>query len=225
MNIVEKFKSLLLSGAIAFSKAEKDILQEIMSKSNPDMQIEDQVRQNEIKIISESRFYKILNDADLYISKRDEGKMMAMLESRGLSNVELILENGRRSAEFKTTNGLFKYANLVHISDIGGNKELKFFINIIDHPEMKSEHHRLSNLEFFEVENQFKKYEYEINRFVGVENPDAYTITLKYHATPLVNGRSILNEGDDSVRVMRKEDLIDPKSINFTDHLRNGFNG
>lgn len=225
MDIINKFKSLILSGALSFSKAEKEILQEILTKSNPEIRNEERVQQQEIKILSEKRFYQILDNADLYISKRDQDRLNLMLESRGLGDVELILENGRRSAEFKTSNGLSEHSHLVHVTNFGGgNKQLKFFIDTKRNPES---YNAFSNLKYFETENDRNRYQYSISGFIGSERINNYTIALKYFGTPTMNGESIvnMNESDDQVRIMKKDDLIDPTKINYTDHLRSRFRG
>jgi hypothetical protein len=238
MNLIDKVKSLLLGGALALSRAEKDVLQEIINKGGNDIRAEEKIQQQEIKIISEKKFYQLLEGADKYMNKRDEFKLQSMLKARGLENVEHIFTNrelgnlydlhpdaSKTDFTFKTDNGLFKCAENLHVSDINGSKELKFFINTKLHPAAGVNWDQLTDLTYFEIIDDYLKYSYNVHNFIGSVRDNHYLI-LKFQAQVYENGISVVGDDNEMDRKMTKDDLINEqlRNAHYTDYLNNQNN-
>lgn len=227
MDIINKLKSLVLSGALALSKAEKDVLTEIITKGSADINKEEHIQKHEIKILSEARFYQLLNRADQYINKRDEGKLKLMLESRGFQNIDQIFENKQYSSvmdnsinptieyKFKTDNGLYRYSNVLHVKNNGDGKELKFFVNLKEFPHVINHINELSDLTYFEIEDKLKQYAYNITQFNGSEKMDNNTLSLNFSGKVLLDGETLIDENNTEIRVLTTDDIIDPGTIYF----------
>ena len=103
---------------------------------------EQQVRKQEIKIISESRFYELLNAAEDASKLRNAERTAQILKSRGIDgdflsfkNVtyapplhEQLSGNMNFTYKFKTDNDICKYSSDVHIKEQDGVLTLSFLI-------------------------------------------------------------------------------------------------
>jgi hypothetical protein len=212
----KNLKDLILSGFLSLSKAEQDILKEVVNTASgqSDVQHEQQVRKQEIKVISRKRFYQILERADGIISEREKQRLALIMEQRGFSDTDLTFKNeayqgilGSVGHKFKTDNGIFRFANTAQVKDLGGQKEISFLINTVEHPSINAHYNKLTNLTYFELEENRAKYQYNILNFAGVEKR-GYDLVLKFIGDVVVDGVKPTYD-DDEERVMTKRDLID----------------
>jgi hypothetical protein len=210
-------KDLILSGFLSLSKAEQDILKEVVTtaSSQSDTQHEQQVRKQEIKVISRKRFYEIIERADGIISERDKERLSLLMEQRGFAETDLTFKNdayqgivGTVGYKFKTDNGIFRFANTAQVRQLpNGKKEIGFYINTTEHPSINAHYNKLTNLSYFELEEKRAKYQYSILSFMGHERI-GYEIVLRFMADVVVDGVKPIYEDDDE-RVMTKRDLVD----------------
>jgi hypothetical protein len=229
--MAKNIKDLILSGFLSLSKAEQDILKEVINTAGQDVQHEQQVRKQEIKIISRKRFNEILDRADEFLTMRDKERLTTLMEQRGFSDSDISFKNtayqgiyGTVGYKFKTDNALYKFANNVVVKTIPlGRKELWFYINTVEHASVNVHYEKLAGLTYFQVEENRNNYEYQVLAFSGVEKK-GYDLILKYIADVVVDGVHPLYE-DEEERVMTKRDLVDKPNtytLGSQDFLLNG---
>lgn len=223
MNPVKKFKDLIVSGFLSLSKAEQEILKEVVNGINNDVSHEQQVQKQEIKIIGKKRFYEILDRADNYLSSRDKEKLAMMMEQRGLLGVDVTFTNkihedlfGNKEYKLKTDNGLYQFANTIQVKSISGDqKEIRFFVNIVEHAVILNHYDKLAGLKYFEIVENRAKYAYNISNFIGAEKINNFEMVLTYAGDVVLNGvkEDYEDEGD---KVMTKSDLMSNKRKTHT---------
>jgi hypothetical protein len=212
---MKNLKDMIMSGFLSLSKAEQDMLKDVVNSTGQnEVQQEQQVRKSEIKVISRKRFYDILDKADEYMSQRDKEKFKLLMEQRGLVDLDISFKNhissnmfGQVEFKFKTDNGIFRFANAAHVKNLpNGQKEIIFFINSTEHPSVNAHFHKLSNLQFFAVEENRTKYAYNILGYAGNEK-QGFDIVLRFIGEAVVDGERKTYD-DDEDRLMTKKDLI-----------------
>lgn len=220
--MANKVKDLLMGVFLSLSKAEQAVIRNSIM-GEPENVKETQVRKEEIKIISQQRFYEILERANESQAKKYEEKMRLIMEQRGIGEITKSFKNVRYGEffetsggngadvkyKFKTTNGLYKFAHNAYVKNIPNGVELSFLINLTEHSHVKNNSNSLAGLTYFEVQEDAKIYSYNVTRFLGVVNSNPYEMILKFEAIVDKNGeygKELSNE----TRVMRKSDLIKP---------------
>jgi hypothetical protein len=225
-------KDLILSGFLSLSKAEQDVLKDVINNGGDGfIKHEEQVRKQEIKIISRKRFNEILERADAFITQRDKEYLQTLMEQRGFSETDTSFKNevyqgiyGAVGYKFKTDNGIFRFANNVIVRTLPNNqKELNFFINTVEHPSVNAHYSKLANLTYFEVSEKRSQYAYNISSYTGNEKK-GHELVMKFIGTAIVDGVKPIYE-DEEERVMTKRDLIDKPNtytLGGNDFLMNG---
>ena len=222
-----KVKDFLMGVFLSLSKAEQEVIRNSIV-GDQDSVKETQVRKEEIKIVSQKRFYELLEKADDIQAKKYEEQMKMIKEQRGLSDVTKSFKNARYGEffeshngddsnikyKFKTTNGLYKFADNVYIRNINTGVELSFLINLEEHSHIKNNSDLLSNLSYFEVQENAKIYSYNVTNFLGVVKTNPHEMILKFEAIIDKDGEYTKELTDDN-RVMRKSDLIKPADTFF----------
>jgi hypothetical protein len=220
-------KSLITGAVMSLSKLNqvKD-KESFIDDTENDVSQEQQVRKQEIKLISEKRFYDILEKTDDIFKQRNAERTAAMLEARNITEDFLSFRNYTYSSpmheqlsgndnsiyKFKTDNDICKYASDVHIKENDGKLTLNFLINLYEHPIVTSNADGLTNLTAFAVNHNARVYAYDIIAFNGIIRPNPYEIFVVFEAKCVMNGeyaRELSNEG----KTTHKDDLIDPKTF------------
>jgi len=224
-NIIKNF---ITSAAISLSRI-NDLKgrDSFVVDDEDDTHQEQQVRKQEINIISEKRFYDLLNKADEYHKNKYSLRTQSILESRGINEDFLSFNNftyepplheqmaGNTSPieyKFKTDNDICKYASSVHIKEYDNKTTLNFLINVQEHPRIKTMAEELRNLTAFAINHNGKIFAYEVIKFEGIISPNPHEIFLVFESKCVMNGeygRELSNES----RTMYKDDLIDPKTF------------
>lgn len=186
---------------------------------------EQQVRKQEIKIISESRFYELLNAAEDASKLRNAERTAQILKSRGIDgdflsfkNVtyapplhEQLSGNMNYTYKFKTDNDICKYSSDVHIREEDGVLTLSFLINLLEHPVVRKIANNLSNLTALAINENARIYAYEVKSFRGIIRPNDNEIYVVFDAECKMNGEYVRELSNES-RMMHKNDLIDPRT-------------
>lgn len=187
---------------------------------------EQKVKKQEIKIVSEKRFYELLNAADEAHKLRYEERTAQILESRGIEgkflsfkNItyqpplhEQLSGNNQPTYKFKTDNDICKYSTNVHIKEEDGVLTLSFLINLLEHPIVRKIANDLSNLTAFAINENAKIYAYEVISFRGIIRPNENEIYVVFESECKINGEYV-RELSSQNRTMYKNDLIDPKTF------------
>lgn len=187
---------------------------------------EQQVRKQEIKIISEKRFYDLLNAAEEMDKMRRAERTAQILESRGIKEDFLSFRNQsyqpflheqlggvtQLTYKFKTDNDICKYSSDVHIKEEDGVLTVSFLINLQEHPIVRRIANDLQNLTAFAINENAKIYAYEVKSFHGIIRPNESEIYLVFEAECKMNGEYVRELSSES-RTMTKNDLIDPKTF------------
>lgn len=220
------FKSVITGALMSLSR-----LNQVKGRDNDILSVDDEtiqeqkVRKDEINIISEKRFYELLNATDDYFRRKREDRNKQILESRGIKedflsfkNVsyepslhEQLSGNTERTYKFKTDNDICKYSTDVHISKENDIHTLSFLINLTQHPIVRKIGYDLKNLTAFAINENMKIYAYSIIEFKGIITPNENEIFITFGAKCEVDGqypRELSNQSS----TMRKEDLIDPRT-------------
>jgi hypothetical protein len=186
---------------------------------------EQQVRKQEIKIISESRFYELLNAAENASKLRHSERTAQILKSRGIDgdflsfkNItygpplhEQLSGNMNFTYKFKTDNDICKYSSDVHIKEQDGVLTLSFLINLLEHPIVRKIASNLSNLTALAINDNARIYAYEVKSFRGIIRPNDNEIYVVFDAECKMNGEYVRELSNES-RMMHKNDLIDPRT-------------
>ncbi len=186
---------------------------------------EQQVRKQEIKIISESRFYELLNAAEDASKLRNAERTAQILKSRGIDgdflsfkNVtylpplhEQLSGNMNYTYKFKTDNDICKYSSDVHVREEDGVLTLSFLINLLEHPVVRKIANNLSNLTALAINENARIYAYEVKSFRGIIRPNDNEIYVVFDAECKMNGEYVRELSNES-RMMHKNDLIDPRT-------------
>jgi hypothetical protein len=188
---------------------------------------EQKVHKQEIKLISQKKFYEILNRSEEIGRLRNSKRTEKILEARGITSIDFIsfknetfepslheqlTGNIEPTYKFKTDNNICKYASDVHIKEEENKLTLNFLINIEQHPFIGKNSNSLTNLTAFAINHNAKIYAYEIIKFEGVIKRNPFEIFLVFEAKCVVNGeyaRELSNES----RTIGKDDIIDPKTF------------
>lgn len=187
---------------------------------------EQKVKKQEIKIVSEKRFYELLNAADEASRLRHSERTAQLLESRGIEgdflsfkNItyqpplhEQLSGNNQPTYKFKTDNDICKYSTNVHIKEEDGVLTLSFLINLLEHPIVRKIANDLSNLTAFAINENAKIYAYEVISFRGIIRPNENEIYVVFESECKINGEYVRELSSQS-RTMHKNDLIDPKTF------------
>jgi hypothetical protein len=220
MELGKKLKDLVLSGFMSLSKAEQQMIRDVLQEDHG-VEHEQQVKKDYIKLISPKRFYEILDRADEFISQRDKDKFVALMESRGLSETTKTFKNkiytdylGNTDWKFKTDNGLFQFANMVTVVPNNYGVLLTFHINTKEHPAIRQQGHLLTGLKQFQFTEGMGKYAYQISRFIEVEQLNPWEIGIVFEAKAMMDNvrEEII---DDTERIMHKRDLLSEKNKTF----------
>jgi len=220
-------KSLITGAVMSLSKLNqvKD-RESFIDDVEDDVSQEQQVRKQEIKLISEKRFYDILEKTDDVFKQRNAERTKNMLEKRGITenfisfrNIkydsplhEQLSGNVEPSYKFKTDNDICKYVSDVHIKNDGNKLTLNFLINLEEHQYIRKKAESLKNLTALAINDNAKIYAYDVIAFEGIINPNPHEIFLVFEAKCVMNGeyvRELSNEG----KTTYKDDLIDPKTF------------
>lgn len=186
---------------------------------------EQQVRKQEIKIISESRFYELLNAAEDASKLRNAERTAQILKSRGIDgdflsfkNVtyapplhEQLSGNMNYTYKFKTDNDICKYSSDVHVREEDGVLTLSFLINLLEHPVVRKIANNLSNLTALAINENARIYAYEVKSFRGIIRPNDNEIYVVFDAECKMNGEYVRELSNES-RMMHKNDLIDQRT-------------
>lgn len=214
-----KIKDLIISGFMSLSKVEQAILKEVVMGMDDKVSMEKPVQKDEIKLLSKKRFYEILERADAYLSEKDKARLTLLMEQRGLSDVTTFKNRtytdmfNNADYKFKTDNGLFRFANTAHVKDLSGtNKEISFFVNTTEHPGIINHYNQLSGLKYFELDDNLRKYGYNVYEFIGAEKVN-YEMVLKFRGDVKIDGIK-MNIEEDEERVMTRKDLLNPNPQN-----------
>lgn len=194
--------------------------------TNDDTHQEQKVKKQEINIISEQRFYQLLNAAEDVSKLRHAERTAHLLESRGIDsnflsfkNItfpppvhEQLSGNFENTYKFKTDNDICKYSSNVHIKEEDGILTLNFLINLLEHPIVRRIANDLSNLTAFAINENAKIYAYEVTTFRGIIRPNDNEIYVVFNAECKMNGEYV-REFSTQSRTMYKDDLIDPRTF------------
>lgn len=189
------------------------------------MMQEEQVRKQEINILSEKRFYDLLNKAEQIHKSKISENVENKLKSRGIEENFLSFKNFKYEAplheqlggsitpplyKFKTDNDICKYASDVHIKQTNDKLTLNFLVNLNEHPIVQGIAYNLVNLTAFAINENGKIYAYDVTNFEGIIKPTPFEIFLVFEAKCVMNGE-YNRELSSETKKMTKDDLIDPK--------------
>lgn len=190
-----------------------------------DVSQEQQVRKQEINLISEKRFYEILEKTDNIFKLRNAERTEKMLKARGINENflsfknykyepplhEQLSSNVEPTYKFKTDNDICKYVSDVHIKDDGNKLTLNFLLNLEQHQFIRKKMESLKNLSALAINVDAKIYAYDVIAFEGIISPNPHEIFLVFEAKCVMNGEYARNLSDES-KTTHKNDLIDPKT-------------
>jgi hypothetical protein len=190
-----------------------------------DITQEQQVRKQEIKLLSEKRFYDILDRSDNILRNKNSERTEKMLESRGITENFLSFKNHRYDPplheqlsgnveptyKFKTDNDICKYVSDVHIKNDGNKLTLNFLINLEQQQFFRRKVPSLKNLTALAINENAKIYAYDIIAFDGIITPTPHEIFLVFEAKCVINGEYVRDLSNEN-RTTHKDDLIDPKT-------------
>jgi len=221
-----KIKSFITGTVMSLSR-----LNQLKGRDNDLLSVEDdtfqeqKIRKQEINIISEKRFYDLLDAADRFHKNKNVERFQQILENRGISNDFISFKNqtyeppmheqlsgvGEYTYKFKTDNDICKYSSDVHIKNENGVLTLSFLINLQQYPIVRKIGYDLKNLTAFALNENAKVYAYEITNFIGIVRPNENEIYIVFEGRCELNGEYV-REMSTQDRTMKKDDLIDPKT-------------
>lgn len=222
--MLNKIKGLVAASYMSLQKI-NDVQDTQKTTKDDNIVQEQQTRKQEINLLSQKRFYDILNRVDDMHRKKYEYHSKTILESRGInenflsfknqtyypSAHEELMDTGVKTYKFRTNNRLNEFASDVHIKEQNGVLTLNFLINIVEYPEFKMIRDNLVNLNHFSISHYAKVYHYEIVKFLGFIAPNPYEIFVVFEANNIINGE-YQKELDDTSQRTHKNNLIDPKT-------------
>jgi len=222
-NIKSLFTGLMLS----LSKVEKEELASMFGNGGVNLHQEDKVTQKEIKIISSKRFYELMERADAADKRRHSAKMELLMEKRGIKGEMVRTFKNVKSSDmfathseveingeftFKTSNKIYKYADSAFIVKNGDYLDLHINISLLN------ENQRLkgvdfSDLKYFGVVENHKYFLYGIVSYIETKISGG-EMTIVFEVNTVMDGE-VSNRLNDNESIMRKEDLIDPRTHNY----------
>lgn len=229
--MLEKWKGFVAASVMSMQKL-NDVFDNQKTTKDENIVQEEQVKKQEINLISQKRFYDLLNKADDIMNKKHEYHNQKILEGRGINedfksfkNIiyypsvhEEIMGLTQLKYKFQTNNKLNEYASDVHVKNQSGMLTLNFLINLNENPSFKIHKDELINLEYFKIQHYAKLYHFNILRFLGVITPNPFEIFMVFEAESVLNGE-YSRELSDMQQKTTKSELIDPKIFIYTNQI------
>ncbi len=220
-----KFKSLFAGVSLALSKVEKGV--KLASFGDPNnMAMEQQVRKQEIKILSKRRFYQIMGNADESQRMRYGDRNQILAEQRGLGAILRSFKNQRFGSFFEspdgidpaatykfiTNNDLNMYVDTVTINKSRNNEDL-VELNFVTNRGKLLSLDTVQGLQFLEINESGRKYLYNVTDYLGSVRLNDSETEIKFDAVVTKNGE--LPDYNDEQIVMGKSDLIKEKFLDL----------
>lgn len=209
--IMSNIKNFFVSAVSSLGKFQENIGQNINGVNN-EISLEQQVRKREIKLLSKSRFYEIMENSEIVKKLNSLGIPATKENIENYKNLpprcfknerygELMEDiNGNEETaryKFRASNIIYRYASHVNLMYNDGHTFLEFVINKIHYPQTVGID--FSNLNYFEVIENAKTYGYEITGFIGGRVISPYENGLIFEGNVVINGIHDFDMDDSNV--------------------------
>lgn len=191
---------MAISSYIAASKLQENLVQNFNLNSN-DTQFEQQIRKQQINLLSKKRFYDILESAEDYY-KIKNGVLdfkYRTFKNKVYTNNLYDLNGEQSSYHLKTNNSIGKFSEHVNVHNEEGTIVLEFVINRENNPQ--STYHTFDDLNYFYVVENAKTYSFNVIKFLGTNKINQYETSYYFQAIVEKNGVYDF-EMDESERIL-----------------------
>lgn len=172
-----------------------------------EQQIQKEVGQEQIKLVSKRRFYSILEHAeDKYKKSKGFDPNATNRTFKNKIIPQLFEENPTRTHTFRTNNKIGIYADYANYFMNEGIHYLEFVLNTEIHPIVKNMD--FSNLNYFEaaITETAKTYSYNITSYLGGRKINEFEIGLIYEC--VIDKDGVYDfDLDDTERILTKKDF------------------
>lgn len=221
MNFLRKIKNTAISAYISTNKIQENLAQ-VVNNADADIRFEQQVRQQELKLVSKKKFYEILERLDDIQYRRFRENQSESIIDRSFINKrygsihESTGDVDNATYHLKTNNLLGKYASHVNLITEENQHVLEFVINTTTNPISRTLD--FTNLTTLSLNENGKTYSFNILSYLGSTQNNPYENSLYFLAD--IEKFGVYDfEMDETQRVLTSRDTPPKNTINYNPNL------
>jgi hypothetical protein len=218
MGILQRIKNTAAGLYVATGKVQEQLSQNTIF-GVPDNAYIQQVKQQQINLLSKKRFYNILEHADDYMSNKYRMENDITSNDRtfknkryGSSFENIGGDDSTATYHLKTNNLLGRYADYVNVINENNQIVLQFVINTQQNPSVRV--NNFTDLTHLKINESGKSYSFNVFSYLGSTQENQFELSLYYQASIEKFGEYEFDL-DDTRRVLTSKDCPPKNTINY----------